>query len=185
MVGIDISRGMVAKAKGKGVRDLLFADVRRIPFRNLSFDCALLVHVLHLVDDWPLVVKESARVARVSVMSVLETKSGTNLKERYIDLRTRRGYPLVRFEEGVLAERVKPESVTRIAEFPKTTEADAEISHLLERGQSLTWDVPEEVHKDIIETLRSTYAGRRFLSRSWIDLVVWSASRLREADLIP
>ena len=52
VVGVDISRGMMAKAKEKGVRGLFLADVHRLPFKDKKFDASLMVHLLHLVADW-------------------------------------------------------------------------------------------------------------------------------------
>ncbi len=185
VVGIDNSRGMMAKAIEKGVPGLFFADIRRIPFRDKSFEAALLVHVLHLVDDWPMVVRESSRVARREVMSVLETKEGVDLREEYLELRRRMGHPLVRFEHGErgLSERVAPAEVVLVAETEGATVADEEIRHLRERGQSLTWDVPETVHRSIIGRLTSSHAGRSYPTRGRIELVTWSAKDLRTADL--
>ena len=185
VVGIDVSRGMMAKAVEKGLPRLLYADVRRIPFRDDSFEAALLVHVLHLVDDWPLVVRESARVARRSVLSVVETKEGTDLRDEYLEMRRQLGYPLVRFEDGErgLMQRVAPRELVLVAEAKGVTVADDEIRHLRERGQSLTWDTPEEIHQRIIEKLTSSHAGKSYPTRGRIELATWSAEALRSADL--
>lgn len=185
VVGIDVSKGMMARARAKGLRGLVYADVRAIPFRDEAFETALLVHVLHLVGDWPVVVRESARVARSTVMTVLESRIGTNLREEYRELRTRLGPPLVRFERGEsgLQRLVPPLSTTLVAETQVVTDADYEIRHLSERGQSFTWDVPEDVHRRIIETLRSEHAGKAYRTKDRIQLVVWSAKELLRANL--
>jgi ubiquinone/menaquinone biosynthesis C-methylase UbiE len=187
VVGIDISRGMMAKAKEKGAGNLLYADVHQIPFRDGSFETALLVHILHLVTDWTRVVRESARVARDTVISAVETAEGTNLRDVYLELRNQMGYPLVRFERGEqgLGDMVRPLSATKVTETERQWAADEEIHHLLERGQSLTWDVPEEVHRKIIDDLRSSYGGQTLRTKGKIELVVWSAEALRRADLGP
>ena len=132
-------------------------------------------------------VRESAWVARDTVISAVETADGTNLRDVYLELRKKMGYPLVRFEKGEqgLEVRVRPLSATKVTETERTWPADEEIQHLLERGQSLTWDVPEEVHQKIIATLRSTYGGQTLQTRGRIELVVWSAESLRRADLVP
>ena len=120
-------------------------------------------------------------------MSVFEVAEGTNLREEYRHLRGEMGLPLVRFEGGErgLVGKVKPLEITVVAESDRSSAADAEIQHLLERGQSLTWDVPEEAHLEIIETLSSIYGGMTLRARVRIDLAVWSARGLREADLGP
>jgi ubiquinone/menaquinone biosynthesis C-methylase UbiE len=73
IVGVDISAPMKQQAKRKGLRDLLRADARRLPFRNHTFDTVLIVHLLHLVDDWISVVHEIGRVSSRLVMAVIST----------------------------------------------------------------------------------------------------------------
>lgn len=180
--GMDVSRGMMAKARAKGVLRLLFADVQRMPFRDGSFDAALLVHILHLVGDWRAVVRESARVSRGTVVSVLEDATGPDLRSEYRELRGRMGHPLVRLEKGerALEELARPIATVLVAESDRVVVADDEIAHLRERGQSLTWDVPEDVHAGIIAALRERHAGRTYRRRSTVRLAVWSAADLRE-----
>jgi SAM-dependent methyltransferase len=182
--GMDVSRGMMAKARAKGVRRLLFADVQRMPFRDDSFDAALLVHVLHLVGDWRAVVRESARVSGGTVVSVLEDATGPDLRSEYRELRGRMGHPLIRLEEGerALEELATPTATVLVARSDRTVVADDEIAHLRERGQSLTWEVPEDVHARIIADLRERYAGRTYHRHTTVELVVWSAADLRRAD---
>src|SRR2546428_7212141 len=52
VVGVDISRKMVEVGLTKGLRDVVFADAARLPFRSKSFDVATTNHVLHLISDW-------------------------------------------------------------------------------------------------------------------------------------
>lgn len=52
VVGVDISRKMVSKAKEKDVQDLFLADARHIPFKDKTFDVTISVHLLHLISEW-------------------------------------------------------------------------------------------------------------------------------------
>src|SRR5690242_14442259 len=52
VVGVDISLQMMAEAREKGVRDLVRADAQHLPFRDGSFDGSIMIHVLHLVENW-------------------------------------------------------------------------------------------------------------------------------------
>lgn len=67
VVGIDISREMLAVAAGRAEAArlplaLLQADAMRLPFRDGSFDAVLAVHVLHLLPDWRQGLQELRRV---------------------------------------------------------------------------------------------------------------------------
>src|SRR2546426_5478902 len=52
VVGVDISRKMVEIGLAKGLRDVIFADAARLPFKSGSFDVGTTNHVLHLIPDW-------------------------------------------------------------------------------------------------------------------------------------
>src|ERR1700730_16859108 len=53
VLGIDISRAMLAKARAKGGGDVMLADALEMPFRDGAFENAIAIHVLHLVNDLP------------------------------------------------------------------------------------------------------------------------------------
>src|SRR3989454_11026084 len=50
VVGVDLSRRMMAKAREKRIPDLILADAESLPLRSKSFEVAMMVHLLHLVD---------------------------------------------------------------------------------------------------------------------------------------
>lgn len=189
VVGIDISKAMMAKAAQKGVEQMVFADVQKQPFRDDVFEAAVLVHILHLVSDWATVVKEAARVSRGTLISVLETSEGSDrgaMRQEYLDMRFKLGYPLVRLEsgEGGLREKVAPDRLVPVIEAQRDKAADEELSHFEQRGESMTFDVPDQAHKEIIAALRAKYGGTTLRSKTRIDLAVWSAARLRGLSLI-
>lgn len=188
VAGLDISAKMMAKAREKGVTGLFFADVHRIPFRDRVFDTALLVHILHLVNDWTAVVRESARVSRESVISVVEVGAPgaqTTMGEEYAELRAIFGWPSGRFEEGEqgLEDVVAPERTVRVLDTQRIVQADERIAYLESKGQSITWDVPDDVHARIIGELRRRHGGATLRYQSSIELAVWQAERLRNAEL--
>jgi SAM-dependent methyltransferase len=188
VVGLDISRGMMSKAKEKGVRELVFADVQRVPFRDAVFEASLLVHILHLVEDWAAVVREAARVSRSSVITVLGSGGGSGrrlMREEYRKARAREGFPLNRFGDGEdgLLESVPPDRLVRVVEAERVTIADDEIHRLEDRSQSVTWDIPDDVHARIVSSLKEKYGGTTFRSTTRIDVAVWSAPRLRGLGL--
>lgn len=65
IVGIDLSTAMMARAQAKtprGSLSLVNADLQRLPFPSGVFAGALVVHILHLVERWTLVLSELRRV---------------------------------------------------------------------------------------------------------------------------
>jgi SAM-dependent methyltransferase len=67
IIGIDVSRPMLAKLVGKsspgsGHVRVTEADARSLPFRDGAFAGAYLRHVFHLIPDWEVAVAELCRV---------------------------------------------------------------------------------------------------------------------------
>ncbi len=73
---MDVSRRMLLKAREKGLGRLLLGDAYRMPFRDKSFDAAIIIHVLHVVVDWATVMQDLGRVTKGPVMSILRVPQG-------------------------------------------------------------------------------------------------------------
>lgn len=68
-LGVDISQPMMQQLRNKLAGQphqvpLCVADVMRLPIASATIDVAISVHVLHLVDDWQLVLRETHRAMR-------------------------------------------------------------------------------------------------------------------------
>jgi ubiquinone/menaquinone biosynthesis C-methylase UbiE len=75
VVGVDASRGMLGRAAAKGLPYLVRGDAYCLPFPDRSFDAALFVHVLHILDRPSLGLREAARVGRHGVLAILDLPS--------------------------------------------------------------------------------------------------------------
>lgn len=65
IVGVDVSLPMMGHARAKASAQMLplvQADLQRLPFRAHSFQGILAVHILHLMEQWRLVLDELRRV---------------------------------------------------------------------------------------------------------------------------
>lgn len=76
VTGMDISIRMMEKARDKGFPNLFLADGKQVPFKEKSFDAALMAHVFHLLDDPIVVMKEAAKVCRVGVFGLVRKGAG-------------------------------------------------------------------------------------------------------------
>src|SRR5438132_8717109 len=118
VVGSDVSLSMMAKAREKGVRNLVQADAHYLPFRDMVFDGAIMVHVLHLVRDWVQVVGEVGQVTRRVVVAEVEGGEGFSPRSRYLELRKAMGYRLVQFSDGEAGlRRVVPPATVKLAGY--------------------------------------------------------------------
>ena len=64
ITGADLSRRMMARAKQKGLRNLVMGDANGLPFLEMSFDGVILAHVIHLLDDPGVTFRKLWRIAR-------------------------------------------------------------------------------------------------------------------------
>jgi len=176
VVGVDISRKMIGKAKEKGVGDLFLADARLIPFRDKVFDATISVHLLHLISDWQKAVGEICRVSRRAMFSLYDACADPVRDEYH---RLLKSYGLERRHLGKsehdLRDLVEPSKSLFVASYD--TFADDTLASLLERNRSSQWEVPEDVNLGVVERLRATYAGKAFRQELYVS--VWDIDSLK------
>lgn len=183
VVGIDVAKKMLSKAREKGLRNLVIADAHHLPFRDGAFDAAVVVHVMHIVEDWRAVAAEIGRVSRRKVVSVLEsTMGGTQrMSAEYTRLRAESGHPLRRLEgaEKAIRERVPPLETVNVAEYSEYEDTDEEIAYLENHGSSRTWGLDDETHRKIIERLRSLYAHQVRPRKQTVSIAIWEPRQFK------
>ncbi len=180
VVGVDVSRQMVARAKEKGVQNLFFADAAKLPFTNRSFDAALTVHFIHIVDDWAVVLSEIGRVARKQLVSVVEHSSTLGFRDVYAQLREQMGLPTDRLDGGEkeLAKRLRPIHAEMLVVYSDEIDANEELLHFESRLSSVTWGVPDDIHAKIMRRMRQLYEGMKIPRKQTMELVAWSSDQL-------
>ena len=183
VVGIDVSLAMMAKAREKKLRNLAQADAHRLPFRDRTFDGALMIHVLHLVHDWVQVVHEVGRVTRKVIVAEVEGGEGFSPRSRYLKLRREMGYPLDRFNDGEAGLRrlVRPAVIKLVGDFWTDVDVHEEIDSFDRRKSSVSWDVPAEVNDRIIQLLHSENPEKTIRRREIVEVIGWDPERLRNA----
>ena len=183
IVGLDVSPAMLAQARAKarpGALSLAEADLRRLPFRSCVFAGALLVHILHLIEQWPLVLREIRRtlVPRTGLLFLGGEQGGRSLLVDFYYERAR--------ARNVLTQSLGPAGVAPALTHLRRSEREggggaqvllldtphlawrrtAPVAQTLEalaaRTYSQTWDVPDAVHQELLEETRE-YARRTFL----------------------
>jgi ubiquinone/menaquinone biosynthesis C-methylase UbiE len=172
VVGLDLSRSMLRKAKGKGLANLVRGDVTAMPFAGRAFGSCLMVHVLHLVDDPLKLAVEAARVCRSHVLSLFEMSDHVTERDEYVRLGLESGCLLDETSEVTLAETAPPSVLKEVAVWASEKSSDEAIGLLADRLSSVTWDVPEAIHGEIIRALRASLGGRTIKSTRTLKLAV-------------
>ncbi len=70
VLGVDLSLGLMRRARAEGITRLVRADLTQLPFPSKVVDAAFMAHVLQLVPDPRPVLRELGRVARHRVVIV-------------------------------------------------------------------------------------------------------------------
>ncbi len=179
VIGLDISQKMLAIARQKGMKDLLIGDISgKIPFRDGYFDASLVVHVLHLVNDWKLVVHELARVADKYVVTVFNEVDALKPRDRYLALRNHFGFPLGRDDTAWKVALKAASKIVLVQDQQEEINGDDSILHLGNRRSSVTWDVPDEIHEKIMAQLKRELQGKKYETRALTKIAVWNSSNL-------
>jgi ubiquinone/menaquinone biosynthesis C-methylase UbiE len=193
VVGVDLSRGMMKRAQAKGIRSLVRADLRHLPFSSRSVDAAFTAHVLQLIPEPREVLSELGRVARRTVVVLLPDWSGReppggwhSIRERYRELAAELGYPLPargkRYRHTLedLSAIATPRLVRRV-------EGSAASPHTIgvwlarwEARATCGTPVPPEVHAEIVHRLEAEYPRESSRARHGRveQLIAWDPSDL-------
>jgi ubiquinone/menaquinone biosynthesis C-methylase UbiE len=175
IVGIDLSRKMMLKARQKGVRNLIMADARNMPFKDGAFDASIIIHVLHLLPDWLSVAREMGRVTKNKVAALLSNRQGewsnasnfsvnsaspdfSQLWVRYTQLREEMGYPIKRnkrmwHNETEIRAKLPPMKLIQVSDEVIVTKVSDLIKRFQQRSYSLQQHIPKDMHYKIIQKL--------------------------------
>jgi ubiquinone/menaquinone biosynthesis C-methylase UbiE len=176
ILGIDISKKMMSKAREKGVQNLVIADARFIPFKDKSFDVTISVHVLHLISEWKKALGEVCRVTRHAMFSLYDARKDT-VREAYYHIMKQYGYE--RHHPGKseqdLKDLISPTKSKFVISYDVS--ADDRLSALARACASSQWEIPEQLNTKIVEQLRKEFAGKVF--RQDLYLQSWGIDSLK------
>jgi ubiquinone/menaquinone biosynthesis C-methylase UbiE len=193
VLGVDLSLGMMRRARAKGIGTLVRADVCHLPLSDKVVDAAFMAHVLQLIPDPRSVLEELGRVARYRVVVLLPewsergpTDVEEELRRRYRELAAELGCSLpkrgTRYRhtlESLCA--IAPPTTIQVVSRPPPTALTAE-ERLARWGTRMYGraHVPPEVHAEILRRLQAErdvapsvwarYRTERFVAWDPIDL---------------
>jgi len=176
VVGVDIAKGMLEKAAEKDVKNLLMCDACSLPFKDSAFDASICIHVLHLISNWQIALKEICRVTREIMLSIAYTTKNP-VRQAYNQILESYGYKQHRLGKGEweLKEIVKPVKSVFAVTFDNN--ADELIDHLSKRAYSSQWEIPEDINNKAINKLMEQFGGKTFPAE--IQVLAWQIDDLK------
>jgi len=188
VTGVDVSRRMLLKARGKGLDRLLLGDAYSLPFREKSFDAAIIIHVLHVVVDWAKVMHEIGRVTKGNVVTILRVTQGpgnpsaSTPVNAVVQNQGGGGYPIrtqhrMWQNEQELRSRVPPVRMERIRDEIVSIPVAEAIRRLEAKRSMGAQMVPPEIRRAMMERVVAM-SGSQVVSRRIVeDLAVWRADQ--------
>ena len=190
VTGVDASRGMLDRARGKGIARLVRASAYALPFRDASFDAALFVHVLHLLDDPSVALREACRVARTGALALLRPSSGEprdatersvldprrivyeHLRKAGYAMPDRNGGPRTR--EARLLREIPPDRLEVVSDREVTEPLARRVDMFEQRASRQVLHVPPEVLRRAAAEARARVGDRTVTYRRVEALASWT-----------
>jgi ubiquinone/menaquinone biosynthesis C-methylase UbiE len=186
VVGIDASRGMLARAALKHLPYLVRGTAYRLPFPDRAFDVALFVHVLHILDPAETGLREAARVSRGGVLAILDLPPAGEAHGRPAEEEPRRvvrevlaeaGYPDLlrpgpRAKEQEILRTHPPKELRVLSDQEVTVPLARRIDMLEKRAYRHVLRIPPEVLARAVAAARAR-VGDRTVTYRRTEAVAW------------
>ena len=181
VVGIDLSGKMLNKAVEKGVTDLFRCDVCFLPLTSKNFEASLCIHVLHLINDWKMALKEICRVTRKIMVSTINVHKDP-VRQAYNTMLEDLGHKRTRpgKDEWELQGFVKPKKSVFAASY--NNRADEHLENLAQRAFTSQWQIPEEINRKVVAELKEQFAGKTFSQE--LRVLIWDINDLESSALL-
>ncbi len=167
-IGIDVSMPMILKAKSKGLKNLIVADARYIPFRNKTFDATILVDVLNCLEDPVAVFGQIEGVTKSRIIAIkrkynreierneMNDPKFARLRERVQRFTSYSGvdFPKSWEREDKVIELFPPLQCVVVSDQILETSAESMIARLERGAFRFTSNIPENELKKIAGELR-------------------------------
>ena len=194
VVGVDVSRGMLERAAKKGLPYLVRGSALHLPFRDRSFDVALFVHVLHILDDPGSGIREAGRVSRAGVLAVLDRPPEPGSPDRPPESSPREavrralteaGYPdLLRsgphVKERAILSAYPPSEIRVLSDREITEPLSRQLDIIEKRAYRHVLQIPPEVLAQAVSAAR-VQVGTRTVTYRRREAVVWWPRRQRSS----
>ncbi|MGA7476446.1 MAG: class I SAM-dependent methyltransferase [Thermoplasmata archaeon] len=189
VVGVDASRGMLGRAAAKGLPYLVRGNAYHLPFSDGSFDVALFVHVLHILDRPELGLREAARVGRHGALAILDLPPQGERPDRPLEEEPRRivreilaeaGYPNLlragpRAKEQELLRTYPPTELRVLSDREVSEPLARRLDALEKRAYRHVLRVPPDILARAVATARAQ-VGTRTVTYRRTEAVAWWTS---------
>ena len=187
VAGVDVSLGMLQRARCKGLDRLLRGSAYHLPFTDGAFDAALFVHVLHVLEDPSLGLREATRVGRRGAYALVHPRNGSareaperdRARQLIFDELERQGFavpdrksPMEREREFLF--RHPPDHLAILSEREVTEPVARRLEVFSARAHRWSLRVPPEVLEQVLRSARRQLGDREITYHRTEALALWS-----------
>ena len=195
IVGLDVSKGMLLKAREKRVLRLILADADYLPIKEKSFDAAILAHVLQIFESPTEVFGKIVGVVKKDVVALVRGRDDTlandssgnsmmsmmsMMRQMFEKVSSEMGYALPRRagdwrrKESEFLAAVPPTELVTIQDELIETTIDERLSFFEKRPFGYCLEVPDEVFHKIIQEVRSSLDTKRKIQYRRVEqMAIW------------
>ena len=189
VTGVDASRGMLERARAKGLGRLVRGSAYQLPFGERTVDAALFVHVLHILEEPTRAIAEALRVGRIGAVGLVRPAGAPEPRgdgaprprARMIERLRAEGVPISDraaggppVRERRLLEQYPPQRIVTL-DARDVTEPLARELDLFERGASRwTLHVPKDALAKAVDAVRAEVGDRRRTYHRVVALALWT-----------
>jgi SAM-dependent methyltransferase len=196
MFGVDLSRGMLTKARAKGIQNVVLADANHLPLKDKQFDAALMAHVIHLLENPAETFESLRRVATKEIVVLVRKRDGItgagtddgrrSFRETFRRIAAEQGYQLPE-RQGGWGDGFRKESEF-LAAFPPTelitvedelivTTLRERLSFFERRAYGHPTEIPEEAfHRIMRAVMEAVDSDREVRFRRVEQMAIWRLS---------
>lgn len=191
IVGLDISRGMIQRAREKRIQRLILADASHLPIRARSFDAAVFAHVLHIFEDPVGIFRSVTGVVTKEIVTLVRKQQdsepyggGNNLMWQALqEAAAKVGYTLPihagewRRKERELLATIPPTELINLQDELIETSINDRLSYIEKHAFRRTLDIPDDVLERVIREVHSSLsveaAERKVQYRRTEQIAIW------------
>jgi len=167
VVGVDISKKRIEKAKEKRVNNVLLGEARFLPFKDNVFDATISIHLLHLIKTWQDALREICRTTQGLMVSLYYARKDP-VRQAFDALLRKYGYERHRQgkSEQELKDLINPVRSVFVSSY--RTSADDRLINLAQDNSSNQWEIPKDISLKVAEELKGQFEGKVFAQELYV-----------------
>jgi SAM-dependent methyltransferase len=191
VVGVDISRGMIQRAREKKIERLILGDASHLLVRARSVDAAIFAHVLHIFEDPVMIFRSVTGVVTKEIVALVRKQQdrelfggGNGLMWQALqEAAAKVGYTFAiragewRRKERELLASILPTELINFQDELIETSINDRLSYVEKRAFRRTLDIPDNVLEKMMREVQSSLsieaAERKIQYRRTEQIAIW------------